>query len=98
MKKFFKPTISIVVIFIVLLVLTCFLPHTGKVCSNSPVGISCSTISTIGMGYPVFYGEFFDGDYGQMSFSPLSLVVNIVVYYVASSLIVFSFSRLRGRQ
>jgi hypothetical protein len=88
MKKFFKPTIGIIVIFIVLIILTAFVPHTGKVCSNGPVGISCSTVSTIGLGYPVFYGEQFAGDYGKMSFNLIYFVVNIIIYYFVASLIV----------
>ena len=89
MKKFLKPTIGIIVVFVVLIIATTFVPHTGIVCSNGPVGSSCLIVSTIGLGYPVFYGEQFAGDFGQMSFNFIYFIVNIIMYYFVASLIVF---------
>jgi hypothetical protein len=95
MRRFFKPTISIGVIFVAIIILTAFLPHTARICSNGPVGVSCSTISTLGFGYPVFFGQQCEGDYCRASFNPLYLVANVVIYYTLSSLIVFSSNKLR---
>lgn len=96
MKKFFKPTITKLIIFLSFIVLTAFLPHTARICSNAPTGIDCGKISSIGIGYPVFFGEQFRGDAGFLSLNPLYLVINIVIFYTLAALFVFVIRKIRS--
>ncbi len=94
MKNFYKLSVAKIIIFVLLIILTAFIPHTAKICSMAPSGIVCGTNPTQGIGYPAFYGEQFGGDVGYMSFNPIYLVVNIVIFYSVASLVVFGFKKL----
>ena len=64
-KEFFKPTIGKIILLIVILILTFFIPkNSHELCEKGLVPtdlslVSCYKISEIGIGYPIFYGERF---------------------------------------
>ena len=93
MKTFFKPTVMKFVLFFLLIFLTVFIPKTAKICSMAPSGIVCGTNPTQGLGYPTFLGEQFGGDVGFLSFNPINLILNIVIFYSISSGLIFMFKK-----
>ena len=90
MKNILKPTKLNVVLFVILLVVTIFIPKYDLSC---PRGLECTSVTTTGMGYPLFYGERWHGDYVEFGFYPEMLVINLVIYYVLSCLVVFIIKR-----
>lgn len=98
MKNFFMPTVGKAGIFLLIIILTVFIPHTDKICSMTPASIvSCSTTSVVGIGYPAFYGQHFGGDSSFLSLSLVNLIINIVVFHMLSSLVVFLFNVTRDK-
>ena len=87
------PTLPKVIVFILLVISTIFLPRTSLVCPNGPVGVSCQPVSVSGIGYPTFYGGEFSGDAGEMTFNTIYFLINIVIFYTVSSLIVLPFRK-----
>jgi hypothetical protein len=99
MKNFFKPTVVKAILFLLLLIPTVFIPRRGSVCYMTPTGVSCSMVSKPGLGYPTFFGEdLHTGDNRTWSLNLTNLLVNIVAFYTVSSLIVFSFNRLKKKK
>ncbi len=90
MKNFFKPTILKVIIFFLFIFLTGFIPRTSEICSMVPSGVvSCGLNSTIGLGYPTFFGEEYRGDVGDLVFYPIYLIINIISFYLLSSVCIW---------
>jgi hypothetical protein len=80
---------------ILILAITYFIPKTAEMCSPGPDGVVCGPVEANGIGYPIFYGDKFRGDVIYTGFYPLNFLINIAVYYLFSSIIVFGLKNLK---
>ena len=94
MKNFLKPTIGKIILFILLVIITIFIPKTAEICSMSVGGVICGHDSAQGIGYPMFFGTQYSGDVGGFGLYPLNLLINIIVFYFISCGIVFLYNNL----
>lgn len=96
MKNFFKLTTWKIIIFIIFILSTIPIPKVTKICGMTPSGISCGETSVNGIGYPIFFGEKFIGNAGVFgALYPVNLVINIVVFYLASCLVVSLYNKIK---
>lgn len=96
-KNFFKPTIIKIIVFVVLLIITIIMPKTDTQCNMTPNGVICRHVAVKGIGYPIFFGESYSGDAIDFGFSPTPFLLNVVIFYTISCLIVFGYNRLRNK-
>jgi len=103
MISFLKSTPVKIVLFILLIVLTIFIPKTTEICSMGIGGVICGQISANGIGYPIFFGDKFSGDVGSPGFYPLNFLINIVVFYIIACILsitlkftVFTLNKLQN--
>lgn len=96
-KNFFKPTIGKIVLFILLIALTIFIPKTMEVCPMGPNGVVCGMSEAQGIGYPIFFGDKASGDAISIGLYPLNLLINIVIYYLISCGILFLYHKIKKK-
>jgi len=99
-RGLFKPTLSKIALLIVILVLTFFIPKSShelceKIIPEDLTMVSCYQRSINGIGYPIFYGERFLGYVIIWRFYPLMFVINLVIYYILSCVIIFLFQKFK---
>lgn len=95
---FIKPNILKIIIFIILLIVTIFIPKTTLVCGPAPYLESCGEAPVLGIGYPMFYGEKCLGDVcGFWEFSIINFIINIIIYYMISCFILSIFKNFRNK-
>lgn len=97
-KDFFKLTTTKVIITLVLILLTFFVPKTTQVCSKGVNGIVCGQTEAQGLGYPLFLGTMYSGDAGVFGFSLINFLVNLVFFYLISCILVFSFNKIKVKR
>ncbi len=96
-KEFFKPTIGKILLFVLLIILTIFIPKTAEICSMTPTGVVCGQNSAQGIGYPMFFGTQYSGDVGGLGLYPLNLLINVFVYYLVSCSLVFLYFKIKKK-
>lgn len=94
MKDLLKPTLFIVILTIFLLVATYFIPKKAEICSMGPDGLVCGKLPVSGFGWPIFYGEGFAGDAVERGFFLGHFVINIILYYLISVLLIFLLKKI----
>lgn len=96
---FIRPTTWKIIIFIILLIATTFIPKTALVCGPAAYGeVNCGKAPVMGIGYPVFYGTKFYGDAGFIEFSTINFVTNLVIYYLIACFIILIFKNFRRKK
>ncbi len=82
-KAFAAPTFSKILIAILLLLLTYFIPRYGPACASSSSGgtYQCVFRPVAGLGYPTFYGEHFMNDQAVWQFSVGPLIFDLFLAY-----------------
>ncbi len=99
MKNFLKPTVGKILLFVVLIIGTTFIPRTTSYCVMGPMGLdSCGQTRVQGYGYPTFYGVQYSGDVGDFVLNPVNLVINIVIYYTLSCAIIALSRKMKVRK
>ena len=94
LKEFFKITPTKVILLIVLLILTIFIPKYDEQCNIFPDSeLRCKTVVAKGIGYPIFYGERYYNDAIATGFYPLMFVLNLIVLYLISCVIISIIKR-----
>lgn len=96
-KELIKPTIGKVILFIILILLTIFIPKTTQFCIMAPGGVVCGQTDAKGIGYPIFYGTMYLGDVGTIGLYPLNLLINIIIYYVLSCVVISLYYKIKSR-
>ena len=102
-KQFLKPDKRKIVVFLLLLFgLTCILDYISKLYYDiyiSPyVGVALYNIIPI-LGYPSFYFEKCHFESGCIyQFDTLNLLLNIVVWYILSCIIVWVYDKAKKRK
>lgn len=99
-KEFFEPTLTKGIIFIILLGLTVFIPKTVTICSPTPESPRVAVCGKVhegieGIGYPHFLGTKASGDALYYGFSILNFLINLIVYYVISCVLVAVHRKIR---
>jgi hypothetical protein len=94
MKTFFRLTVMKCVLSVFLILLTVYIPRTTEVGSMGPYGVVSGVIPTDGIGYPSFFGTIYSGDAGYTSFNLFNFILNVVVFYSISCVLVFLFKKL----
>ena len=56
-------------------------------------GVACRDVFAWGIGFPMFLGENYEGDLRPLEFYPMMLVVNLIVYYLLSCVIMFFYGK-----
>ncbi|MEK7104741.1 MAG: hypothetical protein AAB868_01740 [Patescibacteria group bacterium] len=97
LKEFFRPTVLKIIIFVILILLTIFIPKKAEICGRTPDGFSCGQTEVKGFGYPLFLGEMFSGDARNFGLNPLTLLINIVIFYSISCEIVILYSKIKKK-
>ncbi len=93
-KEFIKPSFAKIIIFIILITLTAFIPKQQYNCAiDINQETSCYFVKMEGIGYPIFYGERIGDDIITKGFHPISFIINIVLYYLISSVFVYLFRK-----
>ncbi len=92
-KDFFKPTRFKIILFILLLIITLFIPKLDQGCVMTPNGVECYDVFAWGIGFPMFFGEHYSGDTISLEFYPTMLVANLIVYYLLSCVIIFFYEK-----
>jgi len=99
MKKFInfiKPNNWKIIIFIILLIATIFIPKTDLVCGPTRYGEGgCTETPVLGIGYPMFYGTKFYGDFGVAEFSIINFIINLIVYYLIACFIILLIKKYK---
>ena len=97
-KEIVRPTLVKILITLLLIGLTYLIPKTDQLCAMTPEGVLCGNQQVKGIGYPLFYGEKFTGDAIYPGwFSPINLLLNIIIYYLLSSAIIYVYTLLRKK-
>ncbi len=96
-KEVLRPTIMKIVLLVVLIGLTTFIPKTTSMCSMGPSDVVCGSMPAQGIGYPMFFGTKYLGDAGIVGIYPVNLLVNIVVFYLLSCGIALLYHRARKK-
>ena len=99
-KEFFRITWVKILLFVLLLILTFFIPKTSRQCNMAPQGVICKDIEVRGIGYPLHYGEYFRGDAGVIpsgGFLVIVAISNIIIWYSVSCLVIFLYDRIRNK-
>lgn len=96
-KNFFKPTISKVGIFIIIIVAVSFIPRKVQTCIITISGVKCFEIFTEHFGYPAFYGaQDINSDVIEYEISIINLMINLGIYYLLiSCLMVYIISKFK---
>jgi hypothetical protein len=90
-KSFLKPTKSKLVILLILLFLTFFIPKPGHIENLDGV---IQEVRDIGFGYPeVFFGWRISGDLMFGEFFFVALIVDLAVGYLIACLLVYIFNK-----
>ena len=89
-KRFFLPTKCKILLLVVLLIATIFIPKYG--CLKGMLDASCSRQKINGIGYPMFYGETFIGDTIGDQFSIQFFILNLLIYYAIACGAIFCWN------
>jgi len=86
-----------IIVFVILLMVTIIVPKTDTQCNMTPDGVICRDVVAKGIGYPIFFGESYSGDAINFGFYPIPFLLNLIIFYTISCLIVFGYNRLRNK-
>ena len=103
-KDFIKPTIWKIVLVIILLLLTYFIPYIETQTSCLEIYPSvCKSVDVIRPGFgipipsPFDISKFFVTDY-PTSFSVILFIFNLIVLYLISCLVFYIYKIIRGKE
>ena len=96
LKGFFKITRFKIILFFILLIITIFIPQIDQHCISTIDDVVCQDVLVWGSGFPMFYGTNYCGDAIEIRFFPIMFVVNLIVYYLLSCVIILTYNNWKA--
>jgi hypothetical protein len=89
-----QKSVFIIIIATALILLTFLIPKHQQNCIMGPHGSVCYNQNVKGIGYPIFYGENWDGDVvNNAYFNPINLIINIIASLIISFIALTIFEK-----
>lgn len=98
LKSFLKFTWAKVLLMMLFMGLTYFIPKTAEICSMGPTGIVCGRNDANGLGLPIFWGDQYSGDVMGTGFYWKNFIINIVEFYSLAAIISCFFKNRKTQE
>jgi hypothetical protein len=92
-NSFLKLDLGKIILLLVLILSTYLIPKSTELCYVDSGGLNCLEVNVEGIGYPVFYGQEFRGEELGLEFRYYIFILNVLIYYFLSCIIVFIISK-----